>query len=78
MPFEILLDRRKRSKFINDIGKNSEKLSKPKVVRDASVALASMVTCEEALEREFIISTSYGPYCLLLVYLNCIGIDLLE
>lgn len=59
VPFDVLLDRRKRSKYIMDIGNNSEKLIKPKVVRDAAVALASMVVCEEALERELLISTSY-------------------
>ncbi|OWM75756.1 hypothetical protein CDL15_Pgr021921 [Punica granatum] len=55
-------NRRKRSKYIMDIGKNSEKLIKPKVVRDAAVALASMDVCEEALERELLISTSYVKY----------------
>ena len=69
MPFDILLDRRKRSKFIGDIGKDSEKVTKPKVVKDAGVALASMLVCEEALERELFISTSY-VYLLLIV--SCI------
>lgn len=45
-----------------DIGENSEKLIKPKVVRDAAVALASMVVCEEALEMELLISTSYAQF----------------
>ncbi|KAI6672160.1 hypothetical protein NL676_000066 [Syzygium grande] len=61
VPFDILLDRRKRSKFISDIGKDSEKVTKPKVVKDAGVALASMLVCEEALERELFISTPYVP-----------------
>ncbi|XP_030463458.1 uncharacterized protein LOC115683159 isoform X1 [Syzygium oleosum] len=61
VPFDILLDRRKRSKFTGDIGKDSEKVTKPKVVKDAGVALASMLVCEEALERELFISTSYVP-----------------
>lgn len=69
MPFDILLDRRKRSKFISDIGKDSKKVTKPKVVKDAGVALASMLVCEEALERELFISTSY-VYLLLIV--SCI------
>ncbi|XP_030529788.1 uncharacterized protein LOC115740440 isoform X2 [Rhodamnia argentea] len=61
VPFDILLDRRKRSKFISNIVKDSEKVTKPKVVKDAGVALASMLVCEEALERELFISTSYVP-----------------
>ncbi|KAI4320102.1 hypothetical protein MLD38_033615 [Melastoma candidum] len=61
VPFEILLDRRRRSNFISGIEENSEKLPRPSVVKDAGVALASMVTCEEALERELILSTSYVP-----------------
>ncbi|KAK4776715.1 hypothetical protein SAY86_005403 [Trapa natans] len=61
VPFDVLLDRRKRSKYIVDIRENSEKLIKPKVVRDAAVALASMAVCEEALEMELLVSTSYVP-----------------
>lgn len=61
LPFDILLDRKKRNEFINNLGKNSEVLTEPKVVRDAGIALASLVLCEEALERELLISTSYVP-----------------
>ncbi|XP_038700537.1 uncharacterized protein LOC119997522 isoform X2 [Tripterygium wilfordii] len=61
VPFDVLLDRRKRSSYINTLRKTSEKESKPKVVQDAGTALASLVVCEEALERELLISTSYIP-----------------
>ena len=59
VPFDILLDRRKRTKFLNSLRSTLETHSKPKVLRDAGIALASLVVCEEALERELIISTSY-------------------
>lgn len=59
MPFDILLDRRKRATFLSSIGNSLETCMKPKVVQDAGVALASLAICEEALERELIISTSY-------------------
>lgn len=58
-PFDIWLDRRKRTKFLNSLGSTLETHTKPKVLRDAGIALASLVICEEALERELIISTSY-------------------
>ncbi|XP_023872551.1 uncharacterized protein LOC111985125 isoform X2 [Quercus suber] len=61
VPFDILLDRRKRTKFLNSLRSTLETHSKPKVLRDAGIALASLVVCEEALERELIISTSYVP-----------------
>ncbi|PON62440.1 RelA/SpoT family [Trema orientale] len=61
LPFDVLLDRRKRSRFLNNLGKGLEMQTRPKVVRDAGIALASLVVCEEALERELIISTSYVP-----------------
>ncbi|KAJ7982689.1 Guanosine-3',5'-bis(Diphosphate) 3'-pyrophosphohydrolase [Quillaja saponaria] len=61
VPFHILLDRRKRANFLNSIQKNPETCMKPKVVQDAGFSLASLVVCEEALERELIISTSYVP-----------------
>ncbi|GFY83937.1 hypothetical protein Acr_03g0007110 [Actinidia rufa] len=61
LPFDVLLDRRKRINFLRNIETCSESQSKPKVVRDAGIALASMVLCEEALERELFISTSYVP-----------------
>ncbi|KAM1021127.1 hypothetical protein ACFX13_043016 [Malus domestica] len=61
VPFDVLLDRRKRSKFLNTLGQGLETHRRPKVVQDAGIALASMVICEEALEQELIISTSYVP-----------------
>ncbi|KAB1205525.1 Guanosine-3',5'-bis(diphosphate) 3'-pyrophosphohydrolase [Morella rubra] len=61
VPFDILIDRRKRTKFLNNLGSSLETPTKPKVLRDAGIALASMVFCEEALEKELIISTSYIP-----------------
>lgn len=63
VPFDILLDRRKRTKFLNNLGKTSETQERPKVVQDAGIALASLVVCEEALERELFISTSYDFFC---------------
>jgi len=59
VPFDILLDRRKRANYLNSIGSNLGTCTKPKVVQDAGLALASLVICEEALEREMIISASY-------------------
>lgn len=61
LPFDLLLDRRKRIQYIQDLGSCSEVQTKPKVVRDAGIALASLVVCEEELERELFISTSYVP-----------------
>ncbi|KAG2409638.1 GTP diphosphokinase [Vigna angularis] len=61
VPFDILLDRRKRANYLNSIGSNLGTCTKPKVVQDAGLALASLVICEEALEREMIISASYVP-----------------
>ncbi|KAK9272431.1 hypothetical protein L1049_002804 [Liquidambar formosana] len=61
LPFDLLLDRRKRSKFLHNLEKCSQTSTKPKVVRDAGIALASLAVCEEALERELFISTSYVP-----------------
>lgn len=58
IPFDLLLDRRKRINYIQDLGSCSEVQTKPKVVRDAGIALASLVVCEEELERELFISTS--------------------
>ncbi|XP_051143229.1 uncharacterized protein LOC127259721 isoform X2 [Andrographis paniculata] len=58
LPFDLLLDRKKRINFSNNLTTN---LDTPKVVRNASIALASLVVCEEALERELFISTSYVP-----------------
>lgn len=59
LPFDVLIDRRKRSRFLATLGKGLETQTCPKVVRDAGIALASLAVCEEALERELIISTSY-------------------
>ncbi|CAI9293664.1 unnamed protein product [Lactuca saligna] len=61
IPFDLLLDRRKRIKYIQDPGSCSEVQKKPKVVRDVGIALASLVVCEEELECELFISTSYVP-----------------
>ncbi|XP_077234872.1 uncharacterized protein LOC143877037 isoform X2 [Tasmannia lanceolata] len=62
LPFDLLLDRRKRTNFLNHLRKCSNiPNSKPKVVSDAGIALASLALCEEALERELFISTSYIP-----------------
>lgn len=61
VPFDVLLDRRKRANFLYSIANNVETCTKPKVVQDAGLALASLVICEEALERELIISASYVP-----------------
>lgn len=59
LPFDLLLDRKKRTSFLNNLRKCSEApKTKPKVVSDAAIALASLVVCEEALERELLISTS--------------------
>lgn len=59
LPFDILLDKKKRIDFLNRLGTSSEMETKPKIVRDAGIALTSLVVCEEALERELFISTSY-------------------
>ncbi|KAI3471299.1 hypothetical protein Pfo_027962 [Paulownia fortunei] len=61
LPFDLLLDRKKRVNFFNNLATCSDTSKKPKVVRDAGIALASLVVCEEALERELFISTSYVP-----------------
>ncbi|MCI33919.1 GTP pyrophosphokinase, partial [Trifolium medium] len=60
VPFDVLLDRRKRANFLHSIANNNlETCTKPKVVQDAGLALASLVICEEAIERELVISASY-------------------
>lgn len=61
LPFDLLVDRRKRTNFLHDLAKCSHACTKPKVVRDAGLALASLVVCEEALEWELLISNSYVP-----------------
>lgn len=59
LPFDLLMDRKKRVNFFHNLATSSDTLKKPKVVRDAGIALASLVVCEEALEQELFISTSY-------------------
>ncbi|CAL5187483.1 unnamed protein product [Lathyrus oleraceus] len=61
VPFDVLLDRRKRANFLYSIANNLETCTIPKVVQDAGLALASLVICEEALERELVMSASYVP-----------------
>ncbi|KDP21786.1 hypothetical protein JCGZ_00573 [Jatropha curcas] len=61
VPFDVLLDRKKGAIFINILGKTSETQRVSKVVQDAGIALASLIACEEALEKELFISTSYVP-----------------
>ncbi|CAA2959342.1 gtp diphosphokinase rsh3, chloroplastic [Olea europaea subsp. europaea] len=61
LPFDLLLDRKKRIIFFKNLEMCLDTPKKPKVVRDAGTALASLVVCEEALERELFISTSYIP-----------------
>ncbi|KAK9724085.1 hypothetical protein RND81_05G047000 [Saponaria officinalis] len=60
LPFELLLDCGKRMTFLSNTMCYS-KIPKRKVIRDAQFALASLAICEEALERELLISTSYVP-----------------
>ncbi|KAJ1702833.1 hypothetical protein LUZ63_002612 [Rhynchospora breviuscula] len=62
LPFDLLQERRKRDYFLNNLEKCLRSSTKPpKIVGDAGIALASLAACEEALERELIISTSYIP-----------------
>uniref|UniRef100_A0A0E0K3Z3 RelA/SpoT domain-containing protein n=1 Tax=Oryza punctata TaxID=4537 RepID=A0A0E0K3Z3_ORYPU len=62
LPFDLLLDRKRRSYFLNNLHSSSEtSVPKPKIVDDAAVALASLAACEEELEQELLISTSYIP-----------------
>ncbi|KAK1286082.1 hypothetical protein QJS10_CPB20g01166 [Acorus calamus] len=62
LPFDLLLDRRKRTTYLNSIKKSPDVPStRPKVVSDAVIALESLAACEEVLERELFISTSYIP-----------------
>ncbi|XAR52094.1 hypothetical protein NMG60_11019995 [Bertholletia excelsa] len=61
LPFDLFVDRRKRINFLHSFQTWSDSQARPKVVRDAGIALASLVVCEEALERELFISTSYIP-----------------
>lgn len=60
LPFDLLLDRKKRSRYVNNLRKCTEPMATmPKVVSDAAIALKSLTDCEEALERELLISISY-------------------
>ncbi|KAF5184763.1 Gtp pyrophosphokinase [Thalictrum thalictroides] len=62
LPFDLLLDRRKRTNFLSNLRSSSKDTQTiPKVVKDTRIALASLAVCEEALERELFISTSYVP-----------------
>ncbi|PIA50400.1 hypothetical protein AQUCO_01300854v1 [Aquilegia coerulea] len=62
LPFDLLLDRKKRTNFLSDLRSSSkDNQTIPKVVKDTRIALASLAVCEEALERELFISTSYVP-----------------
>ncbi|XP_040376688.1 uncharacterized protein LOC102701894 isoform X2 [Oryza brachyantha] len=62
LPFDLLLDRKRRSYFLQNLQSSSEtSVAKPKIVDDAAVALASLAACEEELEQELLISTSYIP-----------------
>ena len=59
LPFDIFLDRKRRSYFLRNLNSNSgESIPNPKIVDDAAIALASLASCEEELERELLISTS--------------------
>ncbi|XP_031501510.1 uncharacterized protein LOC116265135 [Nymphaea colorata] len=61
LPFDLLLDRRKRSQFATTVNRTSGVSETPKVVSDAGIALASLLICEEALEKELFISIPYIP-----------------
>ncbi|KAM3243068.1 hypothetical protein ACQJBY_055191 [Aegilops geniculata] len=62
LPFDLFLDRRRRSDFLNNLQSNSEaSIRKPKIVDDAAIALTSLAACEEELQQELLITTSYIP-----------------
>ncbi|WCJ27938.1 GTP pyrophosphokinase [Euphorbia peplus] len=61
LPFDILLDRKKGILFLSNLRKTSDTKQGQKVIQDAEISLASLIACEEALERELFISTSYIP-----------------
>ncbi|KAJ0970881.1 hypothetical protein J5N97_018840 [Dioscorea zingiberensis] len=62
LPFDLLLDRRKRMIFLDNLKKHSDAAGmKPKIVNDIGIALGSLAVCEEALEQELLISNSYIP-----------------
>lgn len=59
LPFDLLLDRRKRTSFLDNLKSHSDAAGmKPEVVNDVGIALGSLVVCEEALEQELLISNS--------------------
>lgn len=59
VPFDVLLDRSRRSCGLGSTSSDTER--KAKVVRDAEVALAALDKCEEALDKELLITTPYVP-----------------
>lgn len=61
LPFDLLSDRKKRISFLSNLTNCHNNQRKAKIIRDAGIALASLAVCEEALERELLISTSYVP-----------------
>lgn len=61
LPFDLFLDRGRRSDFLNNLQSSSEASKKPKIVDDAAVALTSLAACEEELQQELLITTSYIP-----------------
>ncbi|KAI4962608.1 hypothetical protein ZWY2020_028746 [Hordeum vulgare] len=69
LPFDLFLDRRRRSDFLNNLQSSSEaSIRKPKIVDDAAIALTSLAACEEELQQELLITTSrlkslYSIYC---------------
>ncbi|CAK9855092.1 unnamed protein product, partial [Sphagnum jensenii] len=63
VPFDVLLDRKQRNWGLGAPARQGDgpMKKKTKVVRDAEVALAALAACEEALDRELLIATSYIP-----------------
>ncbi|KAL8160175.1 hypothetical protein V2J09_001712 [Rumex salicifolius] len=61
LPFDLLSDRNKRISSLSNLTNYGNNIEKAKIIRDAGIALASLAVCEEALERELLISTSYVP-----------------
>lgn len=59
VPFDILVDRRKRTNYLSNLQRSIDTCVQPKAVQNARNALASLVACEEAIEQELIISASY-------------------
>ncbi|MCO5595544.1 hypothetical protein L7F22_049589 [Adiantum nelumboides] len=59
IPFDVLEDRWKRRSMLGMLTRSGTRgRKKTKLMHDAEVALASLAACEEALERELLISTS--------------------